>query len=188
MFTWRVVRFSLACLPLAAFSGLGLVCQPTNTTVQSVVEQPEQPILEQEAGETDVTTTSNTNAASVANTNEEQIAADTAAEADAEEAAPTVDLEAQARDAERVARLTTIRDALEAYKNTNAAYPENVDTLLTSAYLSAIPKDIDESDFSYTPIGALPAQYYDLCYTLEVGVGAITTGYHCANPDGIANP
>lgn len=116
-----------------------------------------------------------------------QVVINAPVEAVAEDEVPVVDVEAQNRDAERVARITQIRDALEAYKKTNDAYPETLEALVTSAYLPTIPKDIDETDFSYTPIGALPAQYYDLCYTLEVGVGAITSGYHCANPDGLAN-
>lgn len=121
------------------------------------------------------------------NINAAQVATNTAVEVVAEDEVPAVDVEAQNRDAERVARITQMRDALEAYKKTNDAYPETLEVLVTSAYLSAIPKDMDDTDFSYTPIGALPAQYYDLCYTLEVGVGVITSGYHCANPDGLAN-
>lgn len=98
-----------------------------------------------------------------------------------------VDVEAQARDSERVARVTEIQQALDAYKVANNAFPEVLDTL-REGFLAEIPKDVDGDEFSYTPIGALPAQFYDLCYELEVGTASIAAGYHCASPEGIAHP
>lgn len=98
-----------------------------------------------------------------------------------------VDVEAQTRDSERVARVTEIQQALEAYKVANNAFPELLENL-REGFLAEIPKDVDGDEFSYTPIGALPAQFYDLCYELEVGTTEIVAGYHCASPEGIAHP
>lgn len=98
-----------------------------------------------------------------------------------------VDLEAQARDIERVSRITQIQRALESYKAAYQSFPEALEGL-REEFLTEIPKDVDSDDFSYTPIGALPAQFYDLCYELEVGTAEISAGYHCASPEGIAHP
>ncbi|MEK7540092.1 MAG: hypothetical protein AAB558_02495 [Patescibacteria group bacterium] len=104
-----------------------------------------------------------------------------------EETAAEVDVEAQNRDTERVARITQIQQALESYRAAHQSFPEVLDGL-REGFLNEIPKDVDGDDFSYTPIGALPAQFYDLCYELEVGTDSITSGYHCASPEGIAHP
>lgn len=103
------------------------------------------------------------------------------------EAAQEVDVEARERDVERVARITQIQQALESYKVQHQAFPEVLE-MLAEGFLAEIPKDVDGDDFSYTPIGALPAQFYDLCYELEVGTESITAGYHCASPEGVAHP
>lgn len=98
-----------------------------------------------------------------------------------------VDPAAQTRDTDRMALVTQIRGALKAYKVKNAAFPDKLELLL-DGFLTTTPKDPDGSDFSYTPIGVLPAQFYDLCYSLEVGVDGVEAGYHCATPDGVAQP
>lgn len=117
----------------------------------------------------------------------QDIATEGGNEATEDESEVVVDVEAQARDVERVARVTQIQEALNAYKSSFNAFPETLDSL-REGFLSDIPKDVDGDDFSYTPIGALPAQFYDLCYELEVGTTAISAGYHCASPEGIAHP
>lgn len=148
---------------------LGALCQPEIPTTANTT--------------TPLTTINeNSNALSTIDTTEDEL---TNSEVGPE--LSSVDIEAQNRDAERMARITQIQDALESFKTVYAAYPEKLEQLV-SEFLTTIPKNLDESDFSYTPIGALPAQFYDLCYELEVGVGTITAGYHCATPDGIANP
>lgn len=117
------------------------------------------------------------------NTEQEPIGGNEATEDVVEE----VDVEAQSRDTERVARVTQILQALEAYKSTHDSFPEALEAL-REGFIAEIPKDVDGDDFSYTPIGALPPQFYDLCYELEVGTAAISAGYHCASPEGIAHP
>lgn len=130
--------------------------------------------------------TENTNQ-EVAQENTNTVAEETAQPEAEEEMEEEVDPEAQARDIERVSRITQIQRALESYKAAHQSFPEAVEGL-REEFLTEIPKDVDGDDFSYTPIGALPAQFYDLCYELEVGTAEITAGYHCASPEGIAHP
>lgn len=170
----KLVRLSALSLPLAVilvFAG-GCLGTPATQVNQAPV----------------VNTNTQTN--TVADKTNKKVATENvnaAAAADEGDEVPAVDVEAQARDAQRVASIRSIQNALDRYRVQTGAYPETLDVLVPG-FLSAIPKNLDESDFSYTPIGSLPAQFFDLCYELEVGTGEIGSGYHCANPDGVANP
>ncbi|MFH1598229.1 MAG: hypothetical protein ABIB97_04135 [Patescibacteria group bacterium] len=95
---------------------------------------------------------------------------------------------AKARDAQRVNDITTIRTGLESYMIVNERYPGSLEDLVSSGQLGSVPTNPIPGgrDYSYTPIGVAPFQYYDLCYTLETSmVENIDAGDHCATPDGL---
>lgn len=98
--------------------------------------------------------------------------------------------EAVSRDEQRVADIKKIQDALAKFKNEKGNYPEKIEDLVPT-YLSEIPKNPAPGgiDYVYTPIGKLPAEYYDLAYELEAGTAEVKdAGTHIASPDLIANP
>ncbi|PIY96682.1 MAG: hypothetical protein COY66_03495 [Candidatus Kerfeldbacteria bacterium CG_4_10_14_0_8_um_filter_42_10] len=101
-----------------------------------------------------------------------------------------VSAEAKARDEQRVADIEAIRTALKMHNDVEGNYPEKVEDVVTKGYLIPLPKNPTPGgmDYVYTPIGALPAKYYDLAYSLEVGTDALGAGEHIANPDNIAYP
>lgn len=96
---------------------------------------------------------------------------------------------AQKRDEQRLEDIKRIRAALEKYKNENGNYPDDYPQL-TPRYLSAWPTNPTPggAEYVYTPIGSLPASYYDLSYVLESGAEGVEAGDHIAGPDGIAVP
>ena len=108
-----------------------------------------------------------------------------------EEAEPTEEAETGAglRDLQRVMHVRIIQGSLINYKEANGHYPDTSNDLIPD-YLASWPVNPTPggADYVYTPIGSLPAQYYDLSYELEVGAEGITEGVHIANPDGIAVP
>lgn len=108
---------------------------------------------------------------------------------DEKEAAAEQDPNAVSRDEQRIADIKRIQEALVEFKSDRGNYPEKMEELAPD-YLSEIPKNPTPGgiDYIYTPIGALPAQYYDLAYELEVGTSEVKdAGTHIANPEGIAN-
>ena len=131
----------------------------------------------------------NTNPAAVTNTNasEEDTVADENASTSSETAA--ADPDARKRDDQRIADVTSLRDALKKHFDEKSSYPDNFDGLVPG-YLSALPKNPTPGgrDYNYTPIGSLPAKFYDLSYELEVGTDEVSAGGHVATPDGIAQP
>ena len=107
-----------------------------------------------------------------------------------EEATAEQDPDAVSRDEQRIVDIKSIQDALVKYKDATGNYPEQMNELMPD-YLSEIPANPEPGgiDYIYTPIGKLPAQYYDLAYELEAGTSEVEgAGTHIANPDGIANP
>lgn len=108
-----------------------------------------------------------------------------------EEAEPTTEEEvaAETRDKQRLTDIRSIQAAIELYKADNDNYPDSSGDLIPD-YLSAwlVNPAPGGADYIYTPIGSLPAQYYDLSYELEAGTEGIIEGVHVANPDGIAVP
>lgn len=94
------------------------------------------------------------------------------------------DTSAAARDAKRLADIKILQTALEVYKVDHDNYPANLEQLVDQGILNALPVNPTPAgkDYSYTPIGSLPAQYYDLCYQLEEDVLEQTAGYHCVSP------
>lgn len=103
----------------------------------------------------------------------------------------TIDNEAIKRDEQRISDIKKIQQALADYKKDKGNYPEKMEELVSSKYLSELLKNPTPGgiDYVYTPIGSLPAQYYDLAYSLEVGTDEVKEpGDHIANPDGIAYP
>ncbi len=101
--------------------------------------------------------------------------------------------EATDRDKERVAEIESLRSALKKFFDERKGYPEKMDEL-TPKYIKDIPKNPTPGgqEYSYTPIGSADKNdvygYYDLGYTLEVGVNGLSAGLHIANPDGLAFP
>lgn len=96
---------------------------------------------------------------------------------------------AQARDDQRLADIRVLQAAMEAYKNdqVGALYPGEMGQLVPD-YVPQLPKDpLTDQEYSYTPIGSGP-NFYDLVYTLEVGVQGVSDGEHSATPSGIATP
>ena len=108
-----------------------------------------------------------------------------------EEAEPTVEAESDAelRDIQRLSHVRIIQGAIITYHDANGNYPDTKADLIPD-YLASWPVNPTPggADYVYTPIGSLPAQYYDLSYELEVGTEGIIEGVHVANPDGIAVP
>lgn len=100
------------------------------------------------------------------------------------------DPEAKARDEQRISDIEEIRSALTSFFDDKGNYPEKMGELVSEGYLSELPKNPTPGgiDYVYTPIGSLPAQYYDLAYSLEAGTDEIEAGSHIANPDGVAYP
>lgn len=101
--------------------------------------------------------------------------------------------EATDRDKERVEEIESLRTALKKFNDDRKGYPESLDELV-SKYMKDVPKNPTPGgqEYSYTPIGSADKQgvfgYYDLGYTLEVGVNDLSAGLHIANPDGLAFP
>lgn len=89
---------------------------------------------------------------------------------------------AKKRDEQRVADIRTIRKALANFEREKGFYPSELSALVPE-YLPEIPQDPLKSEYAYTPIGALPAEYYDLNYSMEVGVLGFQFGDHNATPD-----
>lgn len=95
------------------------------------------------------------------------------------------------RDEQRISDIKKIQKALADYNKDKGNYPEKMEELVTAKYLAELPKNPTPGgiDYVYTPIGSLPAKYYDLAYSLEVGTEEVKdAGEHIANPDGIAVP
>ncbi|XOU94169.1 MAG: hypothetical protein ACNFW9_04965 [Candidatus Kerfeldbacteria bacterium] len=97
--------------------------------------------------------------------------------------------EASDRDETRLTDIKKMQEALENYKDNNGNYPDNFEGLVPD-YMEIVPTDpsLNGTEYNYTGIGASPYMYYDMTYTLEVGVNDINPGMHVANPDGIAVP
>lgn len=93
---------------------------------------------------------------------------------------------AETRDLKRFSDLRTIQAALSAYFGENQSYPGSLEEL--SDYLEVVPRDpqYPAKEYVYTPIGASPYKFYDLSYTLEVGIEGIGAGQHVATPSSIA--
>ncbi len=97
------------------------------------------------------------------------------------------------RDNERVEEIESLRSALKKFYDDRKGYPEKMDELAPK-YMKDIPKNPTPGgqEYSYTPIGSADKNkvygYYDLGYTLEVGVKDLSAGLHIANPDGLAFP
>jgi len=89
-----------------------------------------------------------------------------------------------------LADIEAIRSALKKYNDDEGNYPEKMEDLVTGGYLAELPKNPTPGgmDYVYTPIGALPAKYYDLAYSLETGTEELSAGDHIANPDNITYP
>ncbi|MBL7047291.1 MAG: hypothetical protein ISR95_06665 [Candidatus Marinimicrobia bacterium] len=100
------------------------------------------------------------------------------------------DPEAKERDIERVADIEDIRGKLATYNTDKGNYPENLEDLVTEGYYDVLPANPTPGgiDYVYTPIGSLPAKFYDLAYSLEAGTDELEAGEHIANPDSIAFP
>lgn len=98
--------------------------------------------------------------------------------------------EAKARDEQRITQVKEIQSALSSFYKDKGNYPEKMDELVSEGYLSEIPKNPTPGgiDYVYTPIGSLPAQYYDLAYSLEVGTDGVEAGEQIANPSSIGQP
>lgn len=92
------------------------------------------------------------------------------------------------RDKQRLADVKSLRDALAKFFNEKESYPEKLEEL-APAYLSSIPVDPmgDQAKvpYTYTPIGSLPATYYDLGYYMEVGVEGLEPIEHDATPENL---
>ncbi len=71
---------------------------------------------------------------------------------------------AAARDQKRTADIAAIKNALELYNVENGSYPNTLEDLGIILPTNPTPGG---KDYSYTPIGSLPAQFYDLCFELE---------------------
>ncbi|MFH1536681.1 MAG: hypothetical protein ABID45_01690 [Patescibacteria group bacterium] len=90
----------------------------------------------------------------------------------------------QTRDVRRITDIQNIQAALELYYMDNSAYPEKLEVVVEQGYLPIIPRDPDpeESQYVYTPIGALPSNYYDLSFELEEGIAGYKKGRNIVNP------
>ena len=100
------------------------------------------------------------------------------------------DPDAIKRDEERVVEIKDIREKLDSFNTDKGNYPENLEELVTEGYYSDLPVNPTPGgiDYVYTPIGSLPAKFYDLAYTLEAGTDELEAGEHIANPDSISFP
>ncbi|MBU2236123.1 hypothetical protein KKA01_03640 [Patescibacteria group bacterium] len=100
------------------------------------------------------------------------------------------DPEAKERDIERVADIEEIRIQLAVYNADKGNYPETLEELVAEGYYEELPVNPTPGgiDYVYTPIGSLPAKFYDLAYLLEAGTDELEAGEHIANPDSIAFP
>lgn len=91
--------------------------------------------------------------------------------------------QAEERDRTRLSHVDDLQKALDKYFKDKKSYPEKLDELVDK-YLKELPKDPSTNEvYSYTPIGSLPAKYYDLLYTLEVGVDDKPYGANVASPE-----
>ena len=97
--------------------------------------------------------------------------------------------DAQKRDQQRLADVESLQKALQAYFDGKKAYPDTIEGLVPD-YIAALPKNPTPGgiDYTYTPIGKLPATFYDLSYELEVGANDVEAGVHTATSKGIAQP
>lgn len=102
---------------------------------------------------------------------------------------PSTDPAAKERDKVRKADVEKLQGALKKYFDAKKNYPDTLEGLVPT-YISEIPKNPTPggSDYTYTPIGSLPASFYDLTYTLEAGVDDVEAGLHSATPKGVAQP
>lgn len=97
--------------------------------------------------------------------------------------------QARIRDSKRFSDIMRFRSALESYRVDNGNYPESLENLIPD-YTDYLPQNPTPygSTYVYTGIGTRPYSYYDLSYTLEVGVEGIDPGLHIATPSGPATP
>jgi len=100
------------------------------------------------------------------------------------------DPDAKNRDEERLSEVEDIRTKLAKFNTDKGNYPETLDELVTEGYYEELPVNPTPGgiDYVYTPIGSLPAEFYDLAYSLEAGTDDLEPGEHIANPDSIAFP
>ncbi len=95
---------------------------------------------------------------------------------------------ALARDDKRLSDVRTLMTALEAYRGDNDGMYPTLLADITPDFLGTIPADPKTGEpYHYTPIGTGP-NFYDLVYTLEIGLQGIDAGQHAATPSGIATP
>jgi hypothetical protein len=94
---------------------------------------------------------------------------------------------AKTRDLKRISDIRQIQSALTVYFQEKAEYPGTLSELVPD-YLGGIPANPTPggANYTYTPIGTSPYKFYDLSYTLEVGVEDIEAGQRVATPGGIA--
>lgn len=126
------------------------------------------------------TTSQNRNTGSTAGTNEANTNGGTILTAELRAIAKT-------RDEKRLADIRSLQAGLEAFKDEHpdGFYPNELSELVPK-YIASIPNDPKTDEpYSYTPIGSGP-NYYDLVYTLEVGVEDVVAGEHTATPEGIS--
>ncbi|MFA6525534.1 MAG: hypothetical protein WCT33_04690 [Patescibacteria group bacterium] len=100
------------------------------------------------------------------------------------------DPEAKSRDEERLTEIEDIRTKLAKFNTDKGNYPETLEELVTEGYYEELPVNPTPGgiDYVYTPIGSLPAKFYDLAYSLEAGTTELEPGEHIANPENIAFP
>ncbi|MFA6272074.1 MAG: hypothetical protein WC693_03120 [Patescibacteria group bacterium] len=100
------------------------------------------------------------------------------------------DPEAKNRDEERLTEVEDIRTKLAKFNTDKGNYPETLEELVTEGYYEELPVNPTPGgmDYVYTPIGSLPAKFYDLAYSLEAGTEELEPGEHIANPENIAFP
>ena len=104
--------------------------------------------------------------------------------------APTTnDPQARTRDEQRVVDIKSLQAALRAHFEADGSYPDILDGLVPR-FLQTLPQNSTPGgrDYIYTPIGSLPAQFYDLSYELEVGTDEVSGGSHVATPKGLMQP
>jgi len=91
---------------------------------------------------------------------------------------------AKSNDELRTETVKKIQTALELFAANNASYPETYDELVPD-YLEVWPDDPGSYEYVYTPIGALPARFYDVSYQLELDTDELSAGVNIASPDEI---
>lgn len=95
-----------------------------------------------------------------------------------------IDVDQGSKDARRARDVANIQAALELYFLENEHYPKSLEKLAEEGYLPHVPRDPepDEHEYTYTPIGAEPANYYDLIFWQEKGVAEYEKGENVVNP------